>query len=181
VSSRSYAPNPILLTSGGCTLSRPSHGRLIKAITTIAAATIDPISASLIPRSNNVLRVSLIIFLIELRALVAVVLTVFLIFSTLAAIFFSTSAAKLFGICCKRVALTDGFVTLIADVAFCMGLVNEDNKFEVEVGICCKRVALMDGFVTLIADVAFCMGLVNEDNKFEVVFAAKLLSVDGMK
>jgi hypothetical protein len=75
----------------------------------------------------------------------------------------------------------DGFVTLIADVTFCMGLVNEDNKFELELGICCKRVALMGGFVTLIADVTFCMGLVNEDNKFEVEFAAKLLSVDGMK
>ena len=36
------------------------------------------------------------------------------------------------GICCKRVALTDGFVTLRPDVTFVMSLVNEDKKFEVE-------------------------------------------------
>src|SRR5207245_10659358 len=130
-------------------------GQLIKAIITTAAATIDPISASLIPRSNNALRVSLIIFLTELRALLAVVLTIFLIFSTLAAIFFSTLAAMLLGICCKRVALMDGFVTLRPDVTFVTVLVNGGKKFEVELGICCKCVALMDGFVTLRSVVNF--------------------------
>jgi hypothetical protein len=117
--------------------------------------------------------VSLIIFFIELRAPLAVVLTIFLIFSTL--------AAMLLGICCKRVALMDGFVTLRPDVTFVTGLVNEDKKFEVELGICCKRVALIDGFVTLRPDVTFVTGLVDEDKKFEVEFAAKLLSVEGMK
>ena len=70
------------------------------------------------------MRVSLIVFLIELRTSLAVVLTILLIFSTLAAI--------LLGICCKRVALMDGLVTSSADVTFFAGLVNEDNKFEVE-------------------------------------------------
>ena len=78
----------------------------------------------LIPRCSNALRVSSIVFLIELRASLAVVLIIFLIFSTLSAI--------LLGSCCKRVALIDGFATLIADVTFFAGLINEDNKFEVE-------------------------------------------------
>lgn len=91
---------------------------------TIAAAIIDAIPASLIPRSSNALRVSSIVFLIELRASVAVVLIVLLIFSTLAVI--------VLGICRKRVALIDGFATLIADVTFFAGWINEDNKFEVE-------------------------------------------------
>ena len=83
----------------------------------IAATTIDPTTASVIPRSNSVLRMSVIVFLIELRISFAVVLTIFLIFSTLAAI--------LFGICCNRVALS-------AEVTFFMGpcLIDEDNRLE---------------------------------------------------
>jgi predicted neutral ceramidase superfamily lipid hydrolase len=84
----------------------------------------DAISASLIPRSSNAFRVSLIVFLIELRRSLAVALIILLIFSTLAAI--------LLGICCKRVALMDGLVASIADVTFFAGLINDDNKFEVE-------------------------------------------------
>jgi hypothetical protein len=68
---------------------------------------------------------SLIVFLIELRISFAVVLTIFLIFSTL--------AAKLFGICCNRVAFMDGFMALSAEVTFFMDpcLINEDKGFEV--------------------------------------------------
>jgi hypothetical protein len=91
----------------------------------IAATTIDPTTASVIPRSNSVLRMSLIVFLIELRISFTVVLTIFLIFSTLAAI--------LFGICCNRVAFIDGIMPLIAEEIFFMGpcLIDEDNRFEV--------------------------------------------------
>jgi hypothetical protein len=68
---------------------------------------------------------SLIVFLTELRISFAVVLTKFLIFSTLAAI--------LFGICCNRVTFTDGVMALSAEVTFFAGpcLINEDNKLEV--------------------------------------------------
>jgi len=87
----------------------------------IAAITMDPISVTLIPKPNNALRVSLIVFLIVLRTSTSVVLTIFLIFSTL--------VATLFRISCKRVALVDGFVPVNADVIFCIGtsLFKEDD------------------------------------------------------
>jgi hypothetical protein len=91
----------------------------------MAATTMDPATASVIPRSNSALRMSLIVVLIELRISFAVVLTIFLIFSTLAAI--------LFGICCNRVAFMDGFMALSVEVTFFMGpcLINEDNRLVV--------------------------------------------------
>jgi hypothetical protein len=52
----------------------------------IAAIIMDPISVTFIPKPNNASRVSLIVFLIVLRTSPSVVLTIFLIFSTLAAI-----------------------------------------------------------------------------------------------